>query len=148
MGTWSTAANVEATPERILHVLTEPAACARWSPVRFVLDGLTTPRLMTGTRGRLGGRLIGRRVEFDLEILHADCGRFELRAHGPVRIDAVYHVQPAGTVTQLQAAVSVSPGPGLTGRFAARAADALLAAGVLDQAVERIAGEVELAEAA
>jgi hypothetical protein len=139
---------VEAPPERILHVLTEPDACARWSPVRFDLDRLTTRRLMTGTRGRLGGRLIGRRVDFDLEILHADRSRLELRAHGPVRIEAVYHVRPAGTVTQLQAAVSVRPGPGLTGRFAARAADALLAAGVLDQAVERIADEVEIAPAA
>ena len=148
MGTWSTAATVDAPPERILHVLTEPEACARWSPVRFDVDRLTTPRLMTGTRGRLGGRLIGRRVDFDLEILHADRRRLELRARGPVRIDAVYHVRPAGTVTQLRAAVSVSPGPGLTGRFAAHAASALLAAGALDQALERIAGEVKLADAA
>ena len=148
MGTWSTAATVEAPPEEVLRVLTEPDACVRWSPVRFDVDDLTTPRLMTGTRGRLGGRLVGRRLDFDLEIVRADRQRLELRAHGPVRIDAVYHARRAGQVTHLQAAVSVSPGPGLTGRFAARAADALLAAGVLDQAVERIAGEVELAEAA
>lgn len=141
-------ATVEASPERVLGVLTEPQVCARWSPVRFELDHLDQPRLATGTRGRLGGCLVGRRVDFDLEILRADHQRLELRACGPVKIDAVYDARPSGNSTHLHAAVSVRPGPGLTGRIAARAADALLAAGALDHALHRIADEVALAEAA
>ena len=148
MGTWSTAATVDAPPEQILRVLTEPESCARWSPVRFDLDCVSTPRLVTGTRARLGGRLIGRRVNFEVEILHADGQRLELSARGPVRIDAVYDARRAGAYTRLKAAVSVNPGPGLTGRVAARAADALMAAGALDQALERLAGELTLANAA
>jgi hypothetical protein len=82
MATWNTAATVGGAPEQVLGVLTEPEACARWSPVRFDLDHLDRPRPVTGTRGRLGGRVVGRRVDFDLEILHADQRRLELRACG------------------------------------------------------------------
>jgi|GEM_PF-4819308 len=142
MGTWSSAAVLEASPERVLRVLTEPDACARWSPVRFELDQIDSARLATGSRARLGGSLIGRRVAFELEILRADRRSLELRARGPLEIQARYDARPAGAATFLRADVSVAPGPGLLGHVAARAADALLAAGALDQALHRIAGEV------
>jgi len=142
MGTWSSAATLDAPPERVLRVLTEPRSCARWSPVSFDLDGLANSRLATGTRARVGGRLIGRRVDFDLEILRADQRRLELRAKGPVRIEARYDAHPNGDSTLLRAAVSVAPGPGIAGHIAARAADALLAAGMLDQAMRRITDEL------
>jgi hypothetical protein len=133
---------MDAAPEEVLEVLTEPESCVRWSPVPFELDGLSQPHLVTGTRGRLGGRLVGRKVDFDLEILHADERRLELRASGPVNLEAVYDATPAGQATQLRAAVSVRPGPGLSGRLAARATEALLAAGALDRALERIAEQI------
>jgi uncharacterized protein YndB with AHSA1/START domain len=147
MGTWSTAATLEAPPERVLSVLTKPESCARWSPVRFELDALGGARLQTGTRARVGGRLVGRRVDFDLEILHADQRGLKLRAHGPMRIEARYEAEPAQDATVLRAVVSVDAGEGVVGRVAARAADALLAAGVLDATMQRIAGEVATAPA-
>jgi len=142
VGTWSSAATLDASPERVLSVLTEPDCCVRWSPVPFELRQLDGSRLKTGSRGRLGGSLVGRKVDFELEILRADRQRLELRARGLVKIEARYEVRPAGDITVLRANVSVMPGPGLLGHLAACAADALLAAGALDQALQAIAGEV------
>ena len=127
MATWSTATTVHGTPESVLTVLTDPEACSRWSPVGFELDELNEPRLTTGSRARVGGRIACREVGFDVEIVRADERALELRAHGPA--------------TRIEASVSVRGG-GLTGRVLARAADGLLAAGALDRALARIAGEV------
>jgi len=60
MATWSTATTVHGTPESVLTVLTDPEACSRWSPVGFELDELDEPRLITGSRARVGGRIAGR----------------------------------------------------------------------------------------
>jgi uncharacterized protein YndB with AHSA1/START domain len=150
MGTWSTSATVAAEPEHVLDVLTDPRACERWSPVAFELDDAPA-RLRSGTRARVGGRIAGRRVEFDLEITHADDESLALRAQGPVEIEAGYATAPDGPATRLDAWVSVRSRGGLLGRVLAGAADGLLAAGVLDTTLGRIADEVaprELALAA
>ncbi|MDX6672828.1 MAG: hypothetical protein QOH11_246 [Solirubrobacteraceae bacterium] len=141
MATWSTATTVHGTPESVLTVLTDPEACSRWSPVGFDLDELEEPRLTTGSRARVGGRFIGRDVGFDVEIVRADERALELRAHGPIDIEARYDARAHGPATRIEASVSVRGG-GLTGRVLARAADGLLAAGALDRALTRIAGEV------
>jgi hypothetical protein len=141
MGTWSTATTVHGSPEHVLTVLTDPDRCSRWSPVGFELDALDDPRLTTGTRARVGGRFAGRDVGFEVEILHADERAIELRASGPIDIEARYNASVDGPATRIEASVSVRGG-GLTGRVLARAADGLLAAGALDCALARIAGEV------
>jgi hypothetical protein len=141
MGIWSTSATVESPPEQVLDVLTDPGACERWSPVSFEVDGAR--RLATGSRARVGGRIVGRRIEFDVEIVEADDRRLALRAQGPVDIEASYDARPCGpAVTCLDASVSVRSRGGLLGRAIAGAADGLLAAGALDTALSRIAGEV------
>lgn len=140
MGTWSTSTTVDAGPERVLDVLTDPDACGRWSPVAFEVEGAR--RLATGSRARVGGRLVGRRIEFDVQIVEADDRRLALRAQGPIEIEARYDALPVGPATRLQASVSVRGRGGLLGRAVAAAADGLLAAGALDSALERIAGEV------
>ena len=141
MGTWSTATTVHGTSEAVLTVLTDPEACSRWSPVGFELDELDEPRLTTGSRARVGGRFAGRQVGFDVEIVRADERALELRAYGPIDIEARYDACAAGSATRIEASVSVRGG-GLTGRVLARAADGLLAAGALDRALDRIAGEI------
>jgi len=141
MGTWSTATTVHGSPERVLTVLTDPEACSRWSPVGFELDELDEPRLTTGSRARVGGRFVGRDVGFDVEILHADERALALRASGPIDIEARYDARAHGPATRIEASVFVNGG-GLAGRVLARAADGLLAAGALDRALARIAGEV------
>ena len=75
------------------------------------------------------------------EILHADERALALRASGPIDIEARYDARAHGPATRIEASVFVNGG-GLAGRVLARAADGLLAAGALDRALARIAGEV------
>src|SRR4051794_31908475 len=140
MGTWSTSATIEGRPEQVLDVLTDPGAAERWSPVAFEVDGVR--RLRAGARTRIGGSIVGRRVEFDVEILEADERRLALRAQGPIEIEARYDARPCGASTCLDAEVSVRSTGGLLGRVMAGAADGLLAAGALDGALRRIGDEL------
>ena len=140
MGTWSTSATLAGHPERVLEVLTDPSACERWAPVAFEVDGVS--RLAQGSRARVGGSIVGKRVEFDVEILQADERRLALRAAGPIEIEASYDARPCGEATTcLDASVSVRSRGGLVGRVMAGAADGLLAAGALDSALRRIGAE-------
>jgi hypothetical protein len=148
MRTWNASTTVHGEPQRVLEVLTDPEACARWSPVRFDVEALNGDRLRTGSEIRLAGRLAGRVVGFDVQILRADERRLALRARGPVEIEAAYDVEAEAERTRLRASVSVRPGPGLTGRLLRGATDALLAGGALDAAVTRIAREAESLAAA
>jgi hypothetical protein len=135
--TWRTQTTVTGLPDEVLATLTEPDAIARWTPVPFELIDLDTDRLVTGSRARVGGRLAGRKLEFDVEVLAADDERLALVATGPISIDVEYAIRPAAGGSDLRATVTVR-GSGLTGRVLAQTTDALLAAGALDYAVSRI----------
>ena len=80
MKTWTATTTVEAPPEAVLDVLTDPGACARWAPVDFAVDDLATSRLVAGSRPRVRGRLAGVEVGFDVEVLEAGGSRLALRA--------------------------------------------------------------------
>src|SRR5437763_11034701 len=140
MGTWMSSATVDGRPEEVLELLTDPSAAERWSPVSFEVEGVA--RLSTGSRARVGGSIVGRRVEFDVEILEAGERRLVLRAQGPIEIEARYDAHPLGRDTRLDASVSVHSRGGLLGRLMAGAADGLLAAGALESTVTRIASEM------
>src|SRR3954470_21433290 len=142
MATWKTRTCIETCPKRVLELLTDPDACERWSPVAFDIDGLDGARLTAGTSARLAGRIAGRTVAFDVRIEEADERRLALTASGPFEIAARYEAGARGARTELRAAVSVAGG-GFAGRLMSRAADALLAAGVLDSTMARIAREAE-----
>jgi Polyketide cyclase / dehydrase and lipid transport len=150
MGTWQTRTCVETRPERVLELLTNPAACERWSPVAFDVEAVQVDRLAPGDRVRLGGRIAGRAVGFDVRILRADDRRLELEASGPIHIAAEYEARPGGCggSTELRASVSVKSKGGLAGRVLSGAAEAMLRAGALDAAVSRIADEAVLPAAA
>ena len=90
MKTWTATTIVDAGPEAVLEVLTDPDAVARWAPLPFDVEDLDTPRLMTGSRARVSGRLAGRRVGFDVEVHEADLERLALAADGPVGLDVAY----------------------------------------------------------
>jgi Polyketide cyclase / dehydrase and lipid transport len=147
MRTWTTQTTVAGLPDEVLALLTEPEAIARWTPVPFELLDLDTDRLQTGSRARVLGRLAGRTLEFDVEVLAADEERLALVATGPISIDVEYVLRPAASGSEVRASVSVR-GSGLIGRVLARATDALLAAGALNTAVGRIGRELEPALAA
>jgi hypothetical protein len=110
--------------------------------VPFELIDLDTDRLIAGSRARVRGRLAGRTLEFDVQVLTADHERLALVATGPISIDVEYALRRAAGGSELRASVSVH-GKGLLGRILAQATDALLAAGALDVAVSRIGRQLE-----
>jgi hypothetical protein len=75
MRTWTTRKHVAADPAVVLDLLTDTDACRRWAPVPFELDGPAAGRLQAGTRVRVSGSLVGRRVGFDVEVHEAGDGR-------------------------------------------------------------------------
>ena len=99
-------------------MLTDPDACRRWSPVPFDLDGAHAGRLAAGSRMRVSGSLVGKRVGFDVEVHEAGDGRLALSAHGPVAFDVAYEARAAGGGSEVCASVSVRSGGGLFGRVA------------------------------
>src|SRR5262245_2307534 len=143
MATFTTRATIASAPERVLDVLTDPRACARWAPVEFDIEDFDGDRLRRGSRARVAGRIAGRELSFDVEILDASDGRLKLRAVGPIAIEADYGVAPSAGGAELVASIVVSNRGGFVGALVSRATDALLAAGALDAAVSRIARTVE-----
>jgi hypothetical protein len=139
MRTWTAHAHVDADPEVVLDLLTDTDACRRWSPVPFDLDGEAGGRLAAGARVRVSGRLVGRPVGVDLEVHQARDGPQALSAHGPVAFDVAYEARPAKRGSEVCASISVRSGGGLFGRAAEHATAALLQAGALGLAVDRIA---------
>ena len=141
MKTWTATTTVDAPPEAVLDVLTDPGACARWAPVDFEVSDLAAQRLVTGSRPRVSGRIAGVEVGFDVEVLEADGGRLQLRCDGPVAIDVRYDLEPAASGSEVRAQVGVRPGRGFRGRVLAEATGALLRAGALHHALDRIGRE-------
>jgi uncharacterized protein YndB with AHSA1/START domain len=141
MKTWTATTLTEAGPEAVLDALTDPDALARWAPVPFDVEDLDTPRLMTGSRARVSGRLAGRRVGFDVEVHEAESQRLALAADGPVALDVAYDWSARGDGSEVRASISVRSGKGFTGRLIAEATNALLSAGALTHAVSRLGRE-------
>src|SRR3954471_5648423 len=145
MGTWQTTTTVMGGPEDVLEVLTDPSAARRWSPIGFELEQIDGDRLRSGTQAVLTGKLAGRTVKFEVDVLKASDGRLELQARGPVEMDVRYDAELLGEVTEVKASVAVRSAGGLLGRLLSSATDALLAGGALNLAVQSMAREVEQA---
>src|SRR3954453_11487208 len=92
MRTWTATTTVDARPEAVLDLLTDPDACADWAPLPFEVDGLDAPRLRTGSRARVSVSLAGQRVGFDVHIHEAAPHRLALSAAGPVGFDVAYEL--------------------------------------------------------
>jgi hypothetical protein len=145
MSHWTATTTTNATPDRLLAVLTHPDEIKRWSPVDFDLDDLEQLRVQTGTRTRVTGALAGVKVAFDVEVQTADEEGLALTADGPVGLDVRYDLVPADRGAELSASVSLRRG---RGRLVGGATAALLSSGVLEGAAGRIARRAELAAAA
>jgi hypothetical protein len=143
MATWETRTTVMGLPEDVLEVLTDPCAARRWSPIGFELEEIEGDRLRSGTQAVLTGKLAGRSVKFEVNVIKASDGQLELRATGPVEMDVSYDAVPLGEVTEVIASVAVRSAGGLLGRLLSSATDALLAGGALNVAVQSVAREVE-----
>jgi uncharacterized protein YndB with AHSA1/START domain len=132
-----------AEPAHVLQVLTDPAACGRWAPIAFTTDHARDERLQAGTRTRLHGRIAGRRVTFEIEVLAADDRGLSLRANGPVRLEVDYRLTPAVPGTLIDAQITLTNAGGITGAVVSRATNAALGAGALGFALRAIAAEAE-----
>jgi Polyketide cyclase / dehydrase and lipid transport len=143
MSTWTTQTTCPGTPDDVLELLTQPDAIARWSPLPFSVAGLHPGRLRAGDRVRVGGEFAGRSMEFVVRVAQASEGRLALTASGPIEIEVEYLVARAPQGSSVKASIGVA-GRGLVGRMLARATDALLAAGALRAALDRIGRELEL----
>jgi hypothetical protein len=143
MGTWQTTTTVMGEPEHVLEVLTDPCAARRWSPIGFELEQIDGDRLRSGTQAVLTGKLAGRTVKFEVDVIKASDGQLELQARGPVEMDVRYDALLLGEVTEVKASVAVRSAGGLLGRVLSSATDALLAGGALNIAVQSVAREVE-----
>ena len=139
MRTWTATTTVDAAPEAVLDVLTDPHAIARWAPLPFDVDDLDAPRLVTGSTAKVSGRLAGRRVGFMVEVHAAETQRLSLAAQGPVGLDVNYDLAATEHGSEVHASVSIRSGEGITGRLLAEATSALLSAGALTHAVSRLA---------
>ena len=146
MARWTARTEVAGDPDEVLHLLTEPDAIARWSPIDFDVVGRCGARLSAGDRVRVCGRLGGRTMSFDVDVLRAAEGDLRLTATGPIRLDVAYRVRGTDDGSEVHACVDVS-GHGLMGRVLAQATDALLASGALRFAVDRLAGQLTPAPA-
>jgi hypothetical protein len=143
MRTWQTSTTVQASPEQIIDVLTDPQAAVRWSPIDFEVEHIDGGRLTTGGHARVTGRLAGREIAFDIDVIQADEQRLLLTATGPIEIDVKYDVESVEGLVELRAWVTVRSRGGLFGRLLTGATEGLLGAGMLNSAVSRIAREVE-----
>jgi hypothetical protein len=143
MGTWETRTTVMGEPDDVLAVLTDPCAARRWSPIGFELEQIDGDRLRSGTQAVLTGKLAGRTVKFEVDVIKASDGQLELHARGPVEMDVRYDAAALGEMTEVKASVAVRSAGGLMGRLISSATDALLAGGALNIAVQSVAREVE-----
>lgn len=129
-------------------LLTEPEAIRSWAPIPFAVTTLDGDRLQAGSVALVSGGLAGRSVSFEVEVIEAGEGRLSLIATGPITLDVEYDVRPAAAGSEVEASVSVSGASGLGGRLLGKATDALLAAGALSAAVDRLGQQFEPALAA
>ena len=140
MRTWTARKQIDADPAVVLDLLTDTESC------RQLVAGAVRPRRRgrRAARGRIAHARVrpawsAARVGFDVEVHEAGDGRLALSAHGPVAFDVAYEARPVATGSEVCASVSVRSGGGLFGRLAEQATAALLQAGALGVAVDRIA---------
>lgn len=145
MAQFTARTTAKAAPERVLAVLTDPQAIRDWSPIAFELEDPERGRLEAGSVARVSGCLVGRRVGFDVEVHAADASSLELTAEGPISIDVLYELESVEGGSEVTASVGLRDGSGLTGRLLAKATGALLKAGALNAAADRIARAAESA---
>lgn len=131
----------EATPSKMLHVLSDPDSVRRWFPLHCEFEP-GVERLRAGQSYPTTGRLAGRTLHGELTVLEATERHIAIRLLGPVvfDLDAVLHAAGDGTDADIQ--VSVHSGGGLSGRLLTPAANALLHAGAVGHTVAAIRKEV------
>jgi hypothetical protein len=136
--TWSACAELDADATDVLEALTDPQTIAAWAPVSFDVESPAGQRLRAGSRERVSGSIAGIGATFEVEVARADAERLELVASGPVSLDVVYTFRQRGSRVTVVARVAVSHRGGMRAQLLRPAVNALLRAGALQQALERL----------
>jgi hypothetical protein len=140
--TWSAHAAVRAQPGEVLQALTDPDLIAAWAPMSFELECSDGQPLHTGSCERVSGSIAGLRASFEVEVTRADAGVLELVADGPLALDACYRFREQRGRVVIDARVGLRKKGGLTAQLLRTAFAALLNAGALERALERLAASV------
>jgi hypothetical protein len=82
-------------------------------------------------------------VGFDVTVHAAGADGLRLTADGPVSFDVAYALRPSKAGSEMSATVSLARPRGLTSRLIGKAAEAMLSAGALEKAANRIAISAE-----
>src|SRR3954454_15149292 len=135
---WSARATVRGEVREVLAALTDPELIASWAPVGFELEDPDGCPLHAGSHERVCGSLAGVKAFFDVDVTCAEPGRLELVADGPLAMDVAYRFRQQGGRVVVDASVGLRRGGGLTGQILRKAAAALLNAGALDRAMQRL----------
>ena len=136
---WSARASVRAGAGEVLDALTDPRLIAAGAPVGFELEDPDAPPLRAGSHERVCGSLAGVKAFFDVDVICAELGRLELVALGPLAMDVAYRFCEQGGRVVVDASVGLRRHGGLTGQILRSAVAALLNAGALDRALQRLA---------
>jgi hypothetical protein len=139
---WSARAAVRAQPAEVLAALTDPELIATWAPIGFELEGPDGNRLRAGSRERVSGSLAGLRASFDVEVTRAGPGVLELIADGPLAMDVAYRFPEQGGGVVVDASLRLRRRGGLPAQILRSAVVALLDAGALDRALQRLAASL------
>ena len=139
---WSARATLSGDAQEVLAALTDPDLIAAWAPVGFELEDPEAGPLHAGSHERVCGSLAGVKAYFDVDVTCAEPGRLELVAEGPLAMDVAYDFHQQGRRVVVEASVGVRHRGGLTGTILRGAVVALLNAGALDRALERLGESV------
>lgn len=136
---WTACTAVPAQPCEVLRALTEPELIADWAPMSFELEDPSARSLRTGSREQVSGSIAGLRTSFEVEVLRADETRLELVAEGPLAMDVAYRLRRLDGRVQVHASIGLRSRGGLAGQVMRAAIGALLNAGALERALQRLA---------
>jgi len=143
MANYKTKIETKASSEQLMRVLTDPAEIRGWSPLPFEVNDLDGETLAAGSEARVSGSLAAMSVGFDVTVHAADSDGLRLTADGPVSFDVAYVVRPSDAGSEMSACVSLARPRGITSRLIGKAAEAMLSAGALERAANRIAISAE-----
>ena len=118
---------IDAPPDRVVAVLSDPEEAARWFPLPVELVDPPAAPVSEGDQMLSRGELAGQEVEFEIVIEEVRPDGVTLRATGPVECEITSHVEESGQGSDLTVSLDVSSGGGVTGGVMATAATPLVA---------------------
>lgn len=118
---------VDAPPERVMAVLSDPDEARRWFPLPVEIVDPPAAPVAEGDQMLSRGELAGQPVEFEIVIEELRDDGVTLRADGPVECRVRSRILAVDAGTELTVSLDVSSGGGISGGVMATAATPLVA---------------------